>query len=139
VTDWPVIWLGVIAISVAVMALIQIGVLIAIARLATQAARGVRELRSELRPLIEKIDKVADDARTMSGKAVAQVERLEALLGSTAARLDETLGAVHNVVTGPMRQGAGIVAALRALWTTFGRRPDRHRHSRDDEDALFVG
>ena len=52
-SDAGVVWLAVIAISVAVMALIQIVVLIAIARLALQAVRGVKELRSEIRPLIE--------------------------------------------------------------------------------------
>ena len=138
-TDWSVTWLGVIAVSVALMALIQIVVLIAIARLALQAVRGIRELRSEIRPLIEKVNQVADDARAISGKAVAQVERLEALMGSMASRLDETLGAIHNVVTGPLRQGSAFVAAIRAIFSAFGRKSDGHRHHRDDEDALFVG
>jgi hypothetical protein len=139
VTDWPVVWLGVIAISVALMALIQIVVLIAIARLALQAVRGVKELRSEIRPLIEKFDKVADDARTISGKAVAQVERIETLLGSTAARLDQTMNAIHDIVTGPLRQGSAIVAAIRAMFASFGRKSGRSRPGRDDEDPLFVG
>jgi len=139
VTDWPVIWLGVIAISVALMALIQVVVLIAIARLALQAVRGVRELRSEIRPLIAKIDQMADDARTISGKAVMQAERLEVMLASTAARFDETLAAIHSVVTGPLRQGSAVVAAIKAIFSAFGRKSDGSRHHRDDEDALFVG
>ena len=138
-TDGQGIWLAVIAISVALMALIQIVVLIAIARLALQAVRGVRELRSEIRPLIEKVNQVADDARAISGKAVQQVERVEAMLGSMASRLDETMGAIHSVVTGPLRQGSAIVAAIKAIFSAFGRKPDGSRQHRDDEDALFVG
>jgi len=139
VTDWPVIWLGVIAISVALMALIQVVVLIAIARLALQAVRGVRELRNEIRPLMDKINQVADDARAISARAVMQVDRLEAMLASTAARFDETLGAIHSVVTGPLRQGSAIVAAIKGIFSAFGRKSDASRHHRDDEDALFVG
>lgn len=138
-SDAGVGWLAVIAISVALMALIQVVVLIAIARLALQAVRGVKELRSEIRPLIDKVNQVADDARTISAKAVAQMDRLEALFGSTAARVDETLGAIHNIVTGPLRQGSAILAALRGMMSAFGRKSDRHRHTRDDEDPLFVG
>lgn len=138
-TDSAVVWLAVIAISVAVMALIQIVVLIAIARLALQAVRGVRELRSELRPLVEKINQIADDARSVSARAVAQSQRLEALLASLASRVDDTVSAIHGVVNGPIRQGSAIVAAIRAMMASFGRRRDRQHPSRDDEDALFVG
>lgn len=138
-SDAGVVWLAVIAISVAVMALIQIVVLIAIARLALQAVRGVKELRSEIRPLIDKVNRVADDARAMSARAVAQFDRLETLVGTTAARVDDTLGAIHNIVTGPLRQGSAILAGIRAVMSSFGRRSDRHRHTRDDEDPLFVG
>jgi hypothetical protein len=139
VTDWPVIWLGVIAVSVALMALIQVVVLIAIARLALQAVRGVRELRSEIRPLIEKVNQVADDARAISGMAALQAVRLEEMLASAAARFDETMGAIHSVVTGPLRQGSAVVAAIKAIFSAFGRKSDGSRHHRDDEDALFVG
>ena len=62
-TDWSVIWLGVIAISVALMATLQIAVLIVLLKAALMALQGVRELRSEIGPLIEKIHQVADDAR----------------------------------------------------------------------------
>ena len=106
-TDWPVIWLGVIAISVALMALIQVVVLIAIARLALQAVRGVRELRSEIRPLIEKVNQVADDARAISGMAVMQVERLEEMLGLDGRAVRRDPGGHSQRRHRPLAAGVG--------------------------------
>jgi hypothetical protein len=139
VSDWQVIWLGVIAIAVALMALIQIVVLAAIARLALQAVQGVRELRQEIRPLVEKVNKIADDATRVSGMAVSQIQRIDALVTAAAARVDETMTAVQNVVMGPVRQGSAVLAAARAIFSAFRSRPDRRGGHRDDEDPLFVG
>ena len=138
-SDWQVVWLGVIAVSVALMALIQIVVLAAIAKLAMQAVAGVRDLRREIRPLFEKVNKVADDATRISSQAAAQVERLDALVASTAVRIDETIEAVQAVVMGPLRQGSAVVAAVRAIVSAFRTSRDRRRPAHDDEDPLFVG
>jgi hypothetical protein len=139
VTDWQVVWLGVIAIAVALMALIQIVVLVAIARLAMQAVAGVKDLRREIRPLIDKVHKIADDASRVSGQAVRQVERLDGLIASTAVRIEDTVEAIQNVVLGPLRKGSAAVAVLRAVLGAFRGRGERRRHAHDDEDPLFVG
>lgn len=138
-SDWQVIWLGVIAVAVALMALIQIVVLAAIAKLAMQAVAGVQELRREIRPLFDKVNRIADDATRISGQAAAQVERLDALVASTAVRIDETIEAVQTVVMGPLRQGSAVVAAVRAVVSAFRHSRDRRRPAHDDEDPLFVG
>ena len=138
-SDWQVVWLGVIAIAVALMALIQIVVLAAVAKLAFQAVAGVKDLRREIRPLIDKVNKIADDATRISGQAAAQVERLDTLIASTAVRIEETVEAVQNVVMGPLRQGSAVVAALRAVLGAFRNARDRRKPVHDDEDPLFVG
>jgi hypothetical protein len=142
VTEWSVVWLAVIAIAVALMALIQIVVLAGLALLVRQAIGGVRDLRREIRPLLQKVDRIADDATRVSGMAVAEVERLSALVRETSARIDETVAVAQRVVMGPVRQGSAIFAAARAIFSSFRSRstpgrPPRHTH--DDEDPLFVG
>ena len=136
-TDWQLVWLGVIAIALSLMALIQIVVLIAIARLAWQAVQGVRDLRREIRPVMEKVHR---DATRVSSMAVAQAERLSAFVTDTTSRLDDTVGAVQRFVTGPLRQGSAVAAAIKAVVASFRARPRPGRHTHhDDEDPLFVG
>ena len=143
-TDWQAVWLGVIAIAVSLMALIQIVVLIGLARLAFQAVAGVRDLRKEIRPLIDKVNRIADDVNRISGIAVAQAERVQTLMNDTASRIDDTLGAARRVVMGPIRQGSAVMAAVRAIFSSLRgtkagpARPSHHPHH-DDEDPLFVG
>lgn len=139
-SDWSVVWLGVIAISVAVMATLQIALLLILLKAALMALKSMRELRKEVGPLVEKLHKVADDANRVSGLAVAQAERLDALLTRTSERINQSVTSVQDAIVSPLRQGSAILAALRAFFSGFtSSRRDHGRHGRDDEDALFVG
>jgi hypothetical protein len=139
VTDWAVVWLAVIAMSVAVMTLVQIGVLVAVARSARQVAETVQQVRQEIRPIAEKAHRIADDASRAAALAVAQVERVDRALAATSQRLDQTLNLVQGAVVEPVRQGAAVISAVRAALSLL-RRPARDpRPGRDEEEALFVG
>jgi hypothetical protein len=133
------VWLGVIAISVALMATLQVALLLVLLKAGLMALKSVRELRKEVGPLVEKLHKVADDANRVSSLAVAQAERLDALITRTSERIDETAATVQQAFVAPIRQGSAILAALRAFFSGFTSRRDHARHGRDDEDALFVG
>jgi malonyl CoA-acyl carrier protein transacylase len=131
--------LGVIAIAVLVMAMVQVVVLLQVARMAKQAAAATADLRKELTPLIAKVHKVADDAGKVSALALTQLERVDRVMDMTAQRVDDTLAVVQNAVVGPVRQGAAVLAGLKAAMAVFRSRQDRRRYGRDDEDALFIG
>jgi len=138
VTDWHLVWLGTLAISALVLALIQIGLMVAALLVARQAAKAIKETRQEIRPLMEKVNRIADDAQRATALALAQVERIDHVMASTTQRIDEafsTLGAIF----GPLKKGGALLAALRAALSVFGDRPARGRQGRDDEDALFIG
>jgi hypothetical protein len=144
VTDWAVIWLGVIAVAVAIMALVQIGVIVVALRLARQLSVTVDELRREIGPLVEKVHRIADDAARATSLATIQIERIDDILSTTTARVDEGLAIVRNAMGGPLRQGYAVAMALRAALSAFRRRPQTtSRSSRpighDEDDALFVG
>ncbi len=147
-TDWAVIWLGVIAVSVVVIAAIQIGLVVVSLRVARQLSAAVDDIRKELKPLVEAVEKfhrIADDAARAASLAALQIERVDQILSSTAARVDEGLNILRNAMGGPLRQGYAVALAVRAAISAFSRRParDTGRSSaaatRDEEDALFVG
>ena len=150
--DWAVIWLGVIAVSIGVMALIQIGLIVVSLRVARQLSETASDIRKEIRPLVEKVNgiadkvgRIADDAGRATTLATIQIERIDEILTTTTARVDEGLNIVRNAMGGPFRQGYAIVLAVRAAIAAFNRRSgDAAGHSaapgtRDEEDALFVG
>lgn len=133
------VWLAIIALSLLVMAVIQIGVLISLLKVSRQAAAATSELRREVTPLIIKMNKVADDAGRLSALALTQMERVDLLVDTTVQRLDDTMSTVQSAIISPVRQGAAVMAGLKAAMAVFRARQDRSRYRHDDEDALFIG
>ena len=133
------VWLGVIAGAVLVMAIIQVVVVVQLMRVAKTASAATADLRRELTPLIAKVSKVADDAGRVSALALTQLERVDRLMDTTVQRIDDTLAVVQDAVLGPVRQGAAVMAGIKAALAVFRSRQDRRRYGRDDEDALFIG
>ena len=144
-SDWAVIWLGVIAVSIALMAMIQIGLIIVSLRVARQLSAAADDIRKEIKPLVEKVHRIADDAARATSLASIQIERIDQILSTTTARVDEGLSILRNAIGGPLRQGYAVALAVRAAISAFSRRSDRDTRRpssaapRDEEDALFVG
>ena len=144
-SDWAVIWLGVIAVSIALMAIIQIGLIVVSLRVARQLSAAADDIRKEITPLVEKVHRIADDAARATSLASIQIERIDQILSNTTARVDEGLSILRNAVGGPLRQGYAVALAVRAAVSAFSRRSNRDTHrpssaaTREEEDALFVG
>lgn len=138
-SDWAVIWLGVMAIAMVVTAVMQLAAALAVTRLAQQAGQTLKDVQREIQPLIEKAHRIADDAQRTTAIAVLQAERLDDFVRTTTERVNETLGLVQGAIVGPLRKGSMLMAAARAAFDIFSARSDRRRHAREDEDALFVG
>jgi malonyl CoA-acyl carrier protein transacylase len=133
------VWLGLIALAVLTMAIVQIVVGLQLLKVAKDAAATMQEFRTEVRPLIQKAHKVADDAGRVSAMALTQVERVDQLMATTAMRVDDTLQIVQESLIAPVKQGAAVMAGLKAAVAVFRARQDKGRYGRDDEDALFIG
>jgi hypothetical protein len=133
------VFLGIIAISTLVTALIQIGALVAIALLARRLERVVGRVEREVRPLAAHLDRLGQDATKLSALAVTQVERVDILFADVADRVDQTVGSVQSAVSGPVREGAAVLAAFRAVLNALKNpRARRSRSRADEEDALFI-
>ena len=138
---WALACLAVMAVALLAMAIGQIVLAVVAARIARQTAETVQEVRRDLRPILEKAQKIANDASRVTEIALLQAERVDQMVESTALRIDETLTSVHNAVTGPLRQGSAVIAGVRAALEVFRSVSDRRArsHGREDDDALFIG
>ena len=70
--SWNEAFLGVIALATLIMALIQVGAVIAAARIAKQAQQTLTTVQRDIRPLIAKVHAVADEASRTASLATAQ-------------------------------------------------------------------
>lgn len=145
-SDWAVVWLATIALALVVTAVVQVMMAIAALRAARLAAETMTELKRDLKPLIEKAHKIADDAAAVTALAATQVERVDRLLGTLAMRVDDAVVFAQQAVIEPFRRGSMLLGALRTGFSLFRsfqqrqrQRPVRDHHHHEEEDALFVG
>ena len=138
-TDWQVTFLGIMAVALAVMATMQIVTALALLRATREISGAVREIRQDIRPLIDKATRMTDDAARVTALALVQVERVDRLVASLAVRIEDTVGIVQDAVIQPMKHGATVVAAFRAVLAAIREWQGRQAAARDDEDPLFVG
>lgn len=123
------VFLGIIAVSVLVMASIQVAAIVFAARAARRVGEAMARLEEEMRPIIANLRIVSADAVRISSVAAAQAEQVEQVLTRLRERLEALLQAVQD--------------AIRRIfpWTTWwSRRADpRRRQPTEEEDALFIG
>jgi hypothetical protein len=136
-------FLGLIAVSTVVMAVVQIGVIVYVARLSKRIDGLSTQIEREIGPLAERIKAVADNLQHATSLANVQVERVDRLLSGAIRRADDTMSLVQGAVVGPIRQGLAVVAALRGVIGAFrsfrGGGTGRSSARFDDEDPLFIG
>ena len=127
-TGWDQVFLGVIAVATLVMALIQVGAIIAAAKVARQAQEAlgkaqqaittaqqtITTVQEDLKPLIAKANALADEASKTAALATAQVGKVDRLVTDLSRRIDETSAVVQQAILTPAREGLAIVAALKA-------------------------
>jgi hypothetical protein len=140
VTD---LFLGIIALAVLVMAIIQVAAIVFAARAARRVGDAVSRLQDDVRPIVTHLQQISADAARATSSVASQVERAERMLGDLSKRVDDTVTTLQQSILAPARDGLailhGIKAALASLRSGHGH-PQRKRsaHS-EEEDALFIG
>lgn len=140
--SWSETFLAVIAAATLIMALIQIGAIVAAARIARQAQQTLATVQQEIRPLLAKATEVADEASRTAALATAQAQKVDRLVTELSQRVEYTSGVVQEAIITPAREGLAVMAAVKAtLGALRGFREMRPRHGRhaEDEDPLFIG
>lgn len=141
VVNWPLIFLGIIAAATLMMALIQVGAIVAILRAAKQAQATLSMVQRDVQPLIARANELAGEASKTMTLATAQAEKVDRLVSDLAKRIDETSVVVQQAIVTPAREGIAIVSGIKAALGALRRpdfrgRPGRHA---DEEDPLFIG
>ena len=141
--EWNQVFLGVIAVATALMALVQIGAIVVLARVAGQVQSIVATIQSDIRPLIARANTIAEEASRTATLATAQAQKIDRLMTDLTRRVDETSAVIQQAILTPAREGMAIIAALKAGFAVLkglGISDMRGRHGGvDDEDALFIG
>ena len=154
--EWSGVFLGIIAAATLVMALIQIGAVVAILKVARQAQESiamiqrdvkpilaeVRPMLEEAKPIISKASEIADEASRTAALATAQAHKIDQLVSVLTRRVDETAAIVQQAVITPAREGMAVVAAIKAALGVLRQSGDfrgRARRHESEEDPLFIG
>jgi hypothetical protein len=136
------VFLGVIAVAVAIMAAIQIVAVIVAARLAKRVDRIASQIERDIQPVFQNLHTLTAEAARATALAATQVERADRMFDDFAHRVDRTLNTLQSRVLGPAREGVALLAGLRAALSAFRdlRETSQKRSSPvEEEDALFIG
>ena len=137
------LYLGLIALGVLVMAGIQVAAVVSVTRAARRAGEMAARFEQDVRPIIVNLQKVSEEAARASAQAAAQVDRLDALVGNVARRVEDTAAAVQQTILQPARDGLALLNGLKNVIASFReprepREPRRRESPAPDED-LFIG
>jgi hypothetical protein len=138
------LFLGIIAVAVLTMAVIQVAAIVFAARAARQMGDAVSRFEHTVGPIIANLQAVSADAARASAAASAQVERAGQLLQDLATRVDQTVMSVQESILRPARRGFAFLHSLQAILSAFRRDAGARNTSRrspavEEEDALFIG
>jgi hypothetical protein len=137
VINWANLYLGVIAAATLALALLQIVFLVAAGRVARRLERLVDRVESEFAPVVAHLDAIGHDAARAASLATAQVERVDRLFAHVGERAERTLTSLQATLGGTAREGAAIMAGVRAGLAVLRDR-SRGATRSEDEDALFI-
>ena len=133
--------LGIIAISVFVMAAIQVAAIVLAARAARRLGEVASRLEQDVRPIVANLQAVTADAARTTALAAATVERADRFVHDAAQRVEQALTAVPALLESA-RDGFSVLGGLKAVLNTFRdlrSTPRRKPTSVEEEDPLFIG
>jgi hypothetical protein len=142
VTYWAQVFLGIIAVATLLMALVQVSVILCGLMLARRVARMLDQLERDAKPIVESLNAIARDAARAAALAAVQVERVDKVFSDLAVRIEQTASTVQKAIVNPLRDGAAVLAGVRAALAVLKDLTGRSRGAgvrAEDDDALFIG
>jgi hypothetical protein len=137
------VFLGVIAASVLVMAVIQVAAIVLAARAARQMMALTTKIEKDLRPVVAHLQSAAADAARSTALAAAQVERADRLVNDLTDRVERGVASVQHAVSGAGHLSGAWLSGLKTMIETYRdlreAPPTRRPAPVDEEDSLFIG
>lgn len=137
-STWATVFLGIIALSTLMTAVLQVVLLVAAAQLVRRITTLVGSLDREIRPIIADVSSIARDASRVASLAAAQVERADQLLNLAVGRIEELLSHMQTLVVSTLREGNALMMGVRAVMAAIRAFQGRKRRRPDDDEALFI-
>jgi hypothetical protein len=138
--------LGAGAAALVVMAVIQVGAIVAAILAARRVERLLGRLERELQPAMERVTAMTGEAARAASLAATQVERVDRVVADLGRRVETSAAAVQRAIGRPAREGAALVAGVRAGLVTLRDQRQRRRAAgtdggpaAGDEGPWFVG
>jgi uncharacterized protein YoxC len=124
VTD---VFLGIIAVAVAIMAIIQVAAIVFAMSAARRIGQVADRIEQDLRPVMSNLQAISAEGARAASLAAAQMERADRIFGDFSRRAEQVMAAVPSL--------KAVLAAIQELRRS-SRRGAAHP---DEEDALFIG
>lgn len=135
------LFLGIIAVAVVVMAVIQVAAIVFAMSAARRIGRAADRIEQDLRPVVHNLQNITADAARAANLAAMQMERADRMFADVSRRAEQVMAAVPNLL-GPAGKGLAFLNGLKAALSAIQelRRTSRRGagHS-EEEDALFIG
>ena len=135
------LFLGIIAIAVAIMAIIQVAAIVFAMSAARRIGQVADRLEQDLKPVVSNLQSITSEAARAATLAAAQMERADRMFADFSRRAEQVMAAVPSLL-GPAGKGLAFLNGLKAALAAIQelRRSSRRRAAHpDDEDALFIG
>ena len=135
------LFLGIIAIAVAIMAIIQVAAIVFAMSAARRIGQVADRLEQDLKPVVSNLQSITSEAARAATLAAAQMERADRMFADFSRRAEQVMAAVPSLL-GPAGKGLAFLNGLKAALAAIQelRRSSRRRAAHpDEEDALFIG
>ena len=113
------VFLGVIAVATLVMALVQVGVLVAGIIAVKRMNEVLVRVEDSARPVLAHVDDLVVDATASLAAMRTQLDRVERQAVHVLTRTDQAVQRVQEYVVAPAREGIALAAGARALFGAF--------------------
>jgi hypothetical protein len=136
------LFLGVIAVAVLTMALIQVTAIVVAVRAARRVGDAVNRFEADVKPIVTNLKAMSADAARTASIASAQAQRAEQLINDVTARVTDTVAAVESTILKPAREAYAMVQGLLGAMSVFRPGPPAagpRAGTTEEEDPLFIG
>jgi|CXWL01.1.fsa_nt_gi hypothetical protein len=133
--------LGIIALAVTVMAILQVVVAIMATKAVKRVADAANRFDTDVRPIVLNLQQATADAARATSLAAAQVERIDRVMGDVSRHVEQTAKAIPLLIEAA-RDGFTVLGGLKAVINAIRemrRAKEPQPVSVDEEDALFIG
>jgi hypothetical protein len=138
VSTWATVFLGIIAMTTLVTAILQVVLLFAGWQLVRRITAFVDDIERDVRPILGHVNAIARDASRIASLASAQVERADQVLNNAVVRIEDLMSSLSSMVVNTLREGNALMMGIRAVMAAVQAFRGRRRRRSEDDEALFI-